>query len=170
MGEFTVHIPKLELQPPAVDFIDNRLPHHHAMFAGHPNHYDPLSKKYVSNLPPLTSPTCNEAPQEDSGDGDSELEEYKLPPRPALSDTKAMKYWAAMFPAAMATMTLKPIPPATEPSLHTISAVNLTGKPCTRNWNPQETNIARKAVQYDGCGRCGEEQRIISRQSRRLLG
>ncbi|KAJ5715306.1 uncharacterized protein N7483_012487 [Penicillium malachiteum] len=110
MGNWTLRIPRPSKQPPPVDFIENRLPSHHAMFSGHQNHYDPSTENYVPNRPLLTSSEGLEPPKEGSGK-DSEQDEYELPPRPAVSDTKAMARWAAMFPSAMATMIAKSTPP-----------------------------------------------------------
>ncbi|KAJ6024754.1 hypothetical protein N7540_005551 [Penicillium herquei] len=112
MGNWTLRIPRPTggKQPLPVHFIDNRLPSHHAMFSGHPNHYDPSTDNYVPNRPLSTTAEGVEPPKEGSG-GDSEQDEYELPPRPAVSDTKAMARWTAMFPSAMATMAAKSILP-----------------------------------------------------------
>ncbi|PWY90983.1 hypothetical protein BO70DRAFT_392650 [Aspergillus heteromorphus CBS 117.55] len=49
----------------------------------------------------------NDRPCEDE---DLEIDDYKLPPRPAYSDTKAMQCWATMFATAMTTLASKPFP------------------------------------------------------------
>lgn len=46
-GKSSSLIPPVHLQPPSVDFIDNRLPEHHGVFKNTKAHYDPRLQKYV---------------------------------------------------------------------------------------------------------------------------
>ncbi|KAH7009847.1 hypothetical protein EDB80DRAFT_414775 [Ilyonectria destructans] len=101
-------VPKLRLQPLAVDFMDNRLPQHHQMFLNPPTCYDPSSGNYVPSsqalvprpnnsalAPPgahsMTPPTTLPAPINDDS----------FPSRPAWTDTKAMNFWNGIFPEAL---------------------------------------------------------------------
>lgn len=105
MGTTNISMPQVGRQPPAVDFIDNRLPKHHRMFQNPPIHYEPSRDLYVSNASTTTA---------GSGNAASEVfitDDFELPPRPANTDLKAMRFWRWLFPDAMAALTSRSTSP-----------------------------------------------------------
>jgi hypothetical protein len=86
MSVNATHVPKISLQRPSVDFIDNQLPQIHPAFS-HPGvEYDPSSEKYV--------PVCAEEAMSTSP-------RQLIPPRTTLPEVEAMKFWSHIFPDSM---------------------------------------------------------------------
>lgn len=94
-------IPRVNLQPPSVDFIDNRLDEYHPAFKANSSvQYDQTVGHYTVTPP-----------------GAQMLEpasEQSLPPRQALPEVGQLKFWDTLLPEAMnrlrkkPTLTLKP--------------------------------------------------------------
>ncbi|RSM09135.1 hypothetical protein CEP52_004252 [Fusarium oligoseptatum] len=116
-------VPKIELQSPAVDFIDNRLPKYHPAFANRSTRYDSNLGRYVaasevamtiSDAPEVTAPAA------DLGEGIPAVD-MALPPRPLPSPIEAMKFWDAIFDDSMEKfmVVVKGIDDPAEPQ-HTI--------------------------------------------------
>ncbi|KAL3451096.1 hypothetical protein BJX65DRAFT_304503 [Aspergillus insuetus] len=117
MGTANEPMPRLSRQPPTVDFINKKLPKHHNMFQNPPIHYEPSHGGYVSNnspAQPMTSRSGNTPPAAlDPPDPTDDV--FDLPPRPADTDIKAMKFWNWLFPLAMAHLVSESVPPPTKP-------------------------------------------------------
>lgn len=112
-------IPDLQLQPPTVDFIDNRLPSHHPMFVDPPVHYDPVAQYYVPDAQSLVlrsyalqRPSGSASQQEDTHDATEHvIDATGSSPRPTWTDVNAMQLWNELFPAAlMRFMAITPEP------------------------------------------------------------
>ncbi|KAK7417428.1 hypothetical protein QQX98_004547 [Neonectria punicea] len=113
MAHLNSAIPRLHLQPPIVDFIQNRLPQHHPGFVNPPVHYDPTSGNFVPNnqalierpdngvlVPPrphVIPATVSSLPP---------LNETVLASRPAWEDTTVMVFWNRIFSEALAKFQL----------------------------------------------------------------
>ncbi|KAL4862331.1 hypothetical protein BDV12DRAFT_190492 [Aspergillus spectabilis] len=104
-------MPKISRQPPSVDFIDNRLPKHHRMFQNPPIHYDPSVDRYVSNSNAMAPKATGGGSAKVSTSKNTATDPYELPPRPAYTDIKAMKFWNGAFPAAMDELRTRTQPP-----------------------------------------------------------
>ncbi|CAJ0551547.1 Ff.00g114770.m01.CDS01 [Fusarium sp. VM40] len=93
------HIPKINLQPPAVDFIDNRLDCYHPAFATPPSQYDPNEQAYViCERRHSSGPLINSV----SGSRPSTPQNAQIPPREfAAEPMDALKFWDTLFPLAM---------------------------------------------------------------------
>ncbi|KAL9477451.1 hypothetical protein ACSS6W_007292 [Trichoderma asperelloides] len=89
------NIPSIHLQPPSVDFIDNRLPAIHDVFRDRDVHYDPVLQRYVENR---TLTYANE-----SGDGESQDNSQALvQPSYSFGNVgESEKFWGLIFPDAM---------------------------------------------------------------------
>ncbi|RMJ07753.1 hypothetical protein CDV36_012649 [Fusarium kuroshium] len=122
-------VPKIELQSPAVDFIDNRLPKYHPAFANRSTRYDSNLGRYVaaskvamtiSDAPEVTAPAA------DLGEGIPAVD-MALPPRPLPSPIEAMKFWDAIFDDSMEKfkVIVKGIDDPAEPQ-HTIRNQSLS--------------------------------------------
>lgn len=103
-------IPDLQLQPPTVDFIDNRLPSHHPMFMDPLVHYDPVTQRYVpddaQSLAPrsyaLQRPPTGSVSHQDPHHGTEHvIDATGSSPRPTWTDVNAMYLWNELFPEAL---------------------------------------------------------------------
>ncbi|KAH7136819.1 hypothetical protein B0J13DRAFT_625450 [Dactylonectria estremocensis] len=122
MADPNPFISRLQHQSPAVDFMDNRLPPHHPMFLDPPTHYDLNSGKYVPNSQALASRPEDNAfvhgeahpalsPQSPTPLPTSMIaNDSSYPSRPSWTDTKAMKFWNAIFPEALEKFKATPEP------------------------------------------------------------
>ncbi|KKP02479.1 hypothetical protein THAR02_05434 [Trichoderma harzianum] len=94
-------IPPVHLQPPSVDYIDNRLPEHHGVFKNPNSHYDHTVQKYVRD--------------ESGKDGKSVVGNQDKDQTPSqLSQTSHLgdigdpeKFWGLVFPEAITAFTTK---------------------------------------------------------------
>lgn len=71
-----------------VGFIENRLPQYHPAFAAPPIHHDSITQQYLPYTQVLR-------PSLSMG----------FSPRPAVTDTRVMNFWEAIFPASMVRFT-----------------------------------------------------------------
>ncbi|KAL2799442.1 hypothetical protein BJX66DRAFT_332929 [Aspergillus keveii] len=116
MGTANDPMPRVSRQPPTVDFIDQKVSKYHTMFQDPPIHYEASRDRYVSNdlTQPMTRRSSNTPPAAlDPPDPTDDT--YDLPPRPADTDIKAMKFWNWLFPLAMADLVSGSVPPPTKP-------------------------------------------------------
>ncbi|TLS26548.1 hypothetical protein PpBr36_05492 [Pyricularia pennisetigena] len=95
-------VPTSNVQPPAVDFIDNHIDEYHPAFSNPPSRYDPRLKQYVicqtSNfLEPQVSPDV----EAQVGTAAPLPSEYDFTPRPLPQPTAALDFWEDLFPTAM---------------------------------------------------------------------
>ncbi|OPB39339.1 hypothetical protein A0O28_0050450 [Trichoderma guizhouense] len=96
-------IPPVHLQPPSVDYIDNRLPEHHGVFKNTNSHYDHTVQKYVQNGSRKDEKTV-------VGTQDKDQTPNQLSPTSQLElgdigDPE--KFWGIIFPEAIAAFTTK---------------------------------------------------------------
>jgi hypothetical protein len=86
------------------------------MFQDPPIHYEASRDRYVSNDPtqPMTRRSSNTPPAALDPPNPTD-DTYDLPPRPADTDIKAMKFWNWLFPLAMADLVSGSVPPPTKP-------------------------------------------------------
>ncbi|KAK3357820.1 hypothetical protein B0T25DRAFT_567070 [Lasiosphaeria hispida] len=96
-------IPPIRLQPPSVDFIDNRLPSYHDAFQ-HPNaRFDSALQQFVSNV-------TNTTASNDAGSGAASAQAPTFPSRGALesgSNRDPTAFWTAIFSEAMVEFVAK---------------------------------------------------------------
>ena len=92
-------IPMLSRHPPPVAFIDNHLPKYHPLFATSSAQYDPMAKLYVPNSQALVPGSSNGITTPGASAAPSNYTDP--PPRPLLTDAKAMEFWNDIFSAAM---------------------------------------------------------------------
>ncbi|RFU34145.1 hypothetical protein B7463_g2238, partial [Scytalidium lignicola] len=105
-------IPKLQLQSPAVDFIDNHLAKYHPAFANHHARYDHTTGRNVAIQETIVMPSGGPiAPPALLAVAD----DYEIPPRPLPSPVKAMKFWDDIFLDAMSTFEDMSTKDPTEP-------------------------------------------------------
>ncbi|KAL5332559.1 hypothetical protein BJX70DRAFT_126789 [Aspergillus crustosus] len=97
-------MPQVSRQPPSVDFIDKRLPKHHRMFQNPPVHYDPSVDQYVSNTSAMAPKATGRGTAKAAAGQNPATDPYELPPRPAYTDIKAIKFWNDVFPSALAEL------------------------------------------------------------------
>ncbi|KAK4069933.1 uncharacterized protein Triagg1_6728 [Trichoderma aggressivum f. europaeum] len=94
-------IPPVHLQPPSVDYIDNRLPEHHGVFQNTNSHYDHAVKKYVQNESGRDGKSV-------VGNKDKDQTPNQLNPTSQLGDIgDPEKFWGLIFPEAIAAFTTK---------------------------------------------------------------
>lgn len=113
-------IPKLQLQSPAVDFIENSLDKYHPAFSTPPSRYDPRRGKFFVQTSPnmdLTRPAL--AMEVGFHDDDhssatgstsavavqpspSPETDSRMVPRPIPQGIDALEFWDTLFPQAMA--------------------------------------------------------------------
>ncbi|RFU80454.1 hypothetical protein TARUN_1747 [Trichoderma arundinaceum] len=90
-------IPSIHLQPPSVDFIDNRLPNIHDVFRHRDVHYDPDLQKYVQNQTLTDGPHASR-----SRDNSQAL----VQPEYTFGDIEeSEKFWGLIFADAMNKFT-----------------------------------------------------------------
>ncbi|KAF4454437.1 hypothetical protein F53441_3064 [Fusarium austroafricanum] len=93
------HVPSINLQPPAVDFIDNRLDSYHPAFATPPSRYDPSRGAYIVCEGHYSSESITDPA---SGSRPSTPQNAQIPPRQlAAEPMAALKFWDTLFPLAM---------------------------------------------------------------------
>lgn len=115
MSDRPPRLGRLHLIPPTVEFIQTHLQQHHAAFVDPPAHYNPTSERYEPNNKALAlMPRPNDGAPIMEGNSattplsvqlpvpSSTMDDNMFPPRPALTDVKAMEYWAKLFPKALA--------------------------------------------------------------------
>ncbi|KAH0499050.1 hypothetical protein TgHK011_006267 [Trichoderma gracile] len=100
-SEASSMIPPIHLQPPSVDFIDNRLPQHHGVFRNTNAHFNHMLQRYVSDKTPST----NEALVESNPNGQVTSELAPLCQMGDVGDPK--KFWGLVFSDAMAAFITK---------------------------------------------------------------
>ncbi|RBA09065.1 hypothetical protein FPRO05_07345 [Fusarium proliferatum] len=93
------HIPSINLQPPAVDFIDNRLDSYHPAFATPPSRYDASLGAYIvceehCSSQSLVTPA--------SGSRPTTPQNVQIPQRQLSAEPMdALEFWDTLFPLAM---------------------------------------------------------------------
>lgn len=96
------HVPSINLQPPAVDFIDNRLDCYHPAFATPPSRYDPNQGAYIVCEQRLSSGPLINSAEFISGSRPSTPQNAQIQPREfAAEPMDALKFWDTLFPLAM---------------------------------------------------------------------
>lgn len=94
-------IPPVHLQPPSVDYIDNRLPEHHGVFKNTNSHYDHTVQKYVPDQSGRDGKSV-------VGNQDKGQTENQLSTTSQLGDIgDPEKFWGLVFPEAIAAFTTK---------------------------------------------------------------
>ncbi|PYH93979.1 hypothetical protein BO71DRAFT_326376 [Aspergillus ellipticus CBS 707.79] len=132
-------------------FVDNHLPAHHSMFDNPPVHYDRATRRYALN-------TCQESsPGTGNNDCSPPPSQHEPPIRPAYTATKAMTFWAAMFPEAMATLAQSPAPKGRDKTMYDIR--NLT------DWEDVYETLEAARDHYSSPG--GKPRRFLSKFRRR---
>ncbi|SCV58370.1 uncharacterized protein FFB14_15607 [Fusarium fujikuroi] len=106
------HIPSINLQPPAVDFIDNRLDSYHPAFATPPSRYDPSLGAYI---------VCDENFSSESlvtpasGSRPTTPQNMQIPRRQfSAQPMDAFEFWDTLFPLAIEILKEKH---STEPDI-----------------------------------------------------
>ncbi|XEV04922.1 hypothetical protein FSHL1_010209 [Fusarium sambucinum] len=105
MEPSTSHVPRISLQPPEVDFIDNHLDSRHPAFATPPSRYSPNHGAYMICDPlgqsqSLTRPESNRDLISQSNP--STPRNVQIPSRPlAAEPMEALKFWDSLFHRAM---------------------------------------------------------------------
>ncbi|KAL6858457.1 hypothetical protein J3F83DRAFT_750862 [Trichoderma novae-zelandiae] len=94
-------IPPIHLQPPAVDFIDNRLPQHHGVFKNTNAHYDHMLQRYVAGR----TPSNEQALVESNANGQTANQLAPLCQMGDVGDPE--KFWGLVFSEAMAAFISK---------------------------------------------------------------
>jgi len=158
-------IPKIHLQPPSVDFIDNQLPGYHDAFRNLQARFDTAAQRYVptsdgdngentaiASVSPLNSAPApllrrqncySDTSDEDNTSDDSDNGgENSLAPRPLPAQAVAMKFWGFLFDDALETFKRRHEQPKERPEIYDIRR--------TTNWEAvyARLQLARKA--YDG--------------------
>ncbi|KAL7820182.1 hypothetical protein V8C44DRAFT_315695 [Trichoderma aethiopicum] len=100
-SESSAVIPPIHLQPPSVDFIDNRLPQHHGVFRNTNARFDHMLQRYVSDRTPST----DQALVESNANGENSNELAPLCQMGDVGDPE--KFWGLVFPDAMAAFVAK---------------------------------------------------------------
>lgn len=116
MDQSQNRLPNLQLQSPAVDFIENSLDKYHPAFSTPPSQYDPhiggfviqnprygtlkavtgeLSSRDYSHVPYSALATTDDSTLEPEG-------RLRITPRPMPKRTNAIEFWDSLFPKAMA--------------------------------------------------------------------
>lgn len=93
-------IPALTIRAPTIDFIDQRLPKHHPVFASQSVQYDPMSKQYVPADQALVANTNNSLVTPPASN--VSFSSNGLPQRPEWTEINAMNFWNGIFPESMA--------------------------------------------------------------------
>ncbi|UKZ77744.1 hypothetical protein TrVFT333_005469 [Trichoderma virens FT-333] len=94
-------IPPIHLQPPSVDYIDNRLPDHHGVFKNTNSHYDHTAQKYVPDQSAIDNKSV-------VGIQDKGQPPNQLSPTSQLGDIgDPEKFWGLIFPEAIAAFITK---------------------------------------------------------------
>ncbi|PON27164.1 hypothetical protein TGAM01_v204113 [Trichoderma gamsii] len=88
-------IPSIHLQPPSVDFIDNRLPNFHDVFRDRDVHYDPVLRRYVENRT-ITDRSVSDAGERQDNSQALVQSSYSFGD---VGDSE--KFWGLIFPDAM---------------------------------------------------------------------
>lgn len=97
----TASIPPVHLQPPSVDYIDNRLPEHHGVFQNTNSHYDHTVRKYVQSKSGRDGESV-------VGNQNKDETPNQLSPTSQLGDIgDPEKFWGLIFPEAIAAFTTK---------------------------------------------------------------
>ncbi|KAF8861121.1 hypothetical protein BDZ45DRAFT_740720 [Acephala macrosclerotiorum] len=93
MTDNSSSVPSVHLQPPSVDFIDNRLQDYHEAFRNPQTRYDPLLRRYVPVLPAATMLSKSHPIMTAS---------EQLPqPRKLHPAVEAMRFWTFIFDDSM---------------------------------------------------------------------
>lgn len=96
-------IPRVNLQPPAVDFIDNHIDKYHPAFGNPPSRYDAKLNKYIIyQAIDVAQPPASAMILSELGADAPVPVEYEFVPRPLAQPTAALRFWDDLFPIAMA--------------------------------------------------------------------
>lgn len=122
-----VSIKGITKRPPAVDFIDHRLPKYHQAFVNPPVHFDMELQKYIPDFKDAGSIKQME-PLQNS--------------RPPPSLVEAMEFWNAIFPEAMSE--LEKSSKITMPSLFPYSIRT------SKKWEEVQERLSAARAAYEG--------------------
>lgn len=127
---------------PTIDFIDQRLPKHHPLFASQAVHYDPTMNQFVPNKQALTQ--TNSGSLVNAGASSVSNTVASLQQRPEWTDVDAMVYWNDIFPESMSRFASSP-----EPKGRSKTPYDIRGK---SEWNAvyDTLEMARQKYQMKG--------------------
>lgn len=155
-------IPDLQLQPPTVDFIDNRLPSHHPMFMDPLVHYDPVAQRYVpddvQSLVPRSyarhrlPAVSHQGPHHDT---EHVIDATGSSPRPTWTDVNAMYLWNELFPEALGRFTGD----TSEPKAQADPRYSIRGLP---DWDAIHAKLLECQSAYQEQGRVGRALRKVA--------
>lgn len=140
-------IPSIHLQPPSVDFIDNRLPDFHDVFRDRDVRYDPVLRRYVENRA-ITDGRVSDAGE--SLDNGQALVQSSY----SFGDVgHSEKFWGLIFPDAM-EMFIQEYP--NEPKQRDKSGYSIRTQ---TTWDGVNEQLHKAREVYDGTkqgfrGRC----------------
>ncbi|KAK5651407.1 hypothetical protein OQA88_12495 [Cercophora sp. LCS_1] len=123
------HIPKPPLKRASVVFIDTQLPESYPAFNKSGVEYDPSSDRYVSTL--SRKSTANEDDRQ------------RIPARPLLPETEAMKFWGHIFPESMEKLRTE----CPEPKARASSSYSIRSQ---KDWESVRRTLVRARDEYAG--------------------
>lgn len=141
------NIPSIHLQPPSVDFIDNRLPTIHDVFKHSDVHYDPVLQKYVQTQ------SITDADGLDAGKN-RDNNQALVQPNYTFGDIgESEKFWGLIFPDAIRKF-IEEYP--NEPKQRDKSGYSIRTQ---TTWNGVNEQLHKAREVYDGTkqgfrGRC----------------
>jgi hypothetical protein len=111
-------IPAITKRAPTIDFIDQRLPKHHPLFATQAAQYDPMSKQYVPGNQVVGANTSNSLVN--AGAASTLSSSNNLVQRPEWTDLNAMVFWNGAFGDSMSLFKRTPEPKGRSGSVYDI--------------------------------------------------
>lgn len=102
-------IPSLSEQSPTVDFIEQRLPHHHPIFRlGRPIHHESDAYNFAASHDEQALTLRPTMPIQQGRPSETYIQDNSvtttLLPRPSWGDVNTMELWNALFPEALARL------------------------------------------------------------------
>jgi hypothetical protein len=129
-------IPNIHLQPPSVDFIDNRLQDYHEAFKNRQAQYDAALRRYAP-APPAASMPTSPPPTKPAGE--------QLPqPRKLLPAVAAMVFWTFIFADSVKKFAEDH---PDEPKYRYEDGYSIRGK---ESWEDIYSELQRARESYDG--------------------
>jgi hypothetical protein len=111
-------IPAITKRAPTIDFIDQRLPKHHPLFATQATQYDPMSKQYVPGNQVVGANTSNSLVS--AGASNTLSSSNNIVQRPEWTDINAMVFWNGIFGDSMSLFKCAPEPKGRSKSMYDI--------------------------------------------------
>lgn len=170
-------IPSLQLQPPTVDFIDNRLPDYHPLFKDPPVHYDTTTRQYVPNAIQSPVPRSHAVQQHQnfpyhtntlshqaspSGTGNVVYDATGGGARPTWTDVKSMHLLNQLLPKALAHFKMA-TPEPTDQANSTYSIRSLS------DWDAIHKKLLESQSAYQE-GRFAKARRRVADKVRPVAG